>query len=123
MTTSRYYTSIETTQTTRVRVEKGMVLTELGGWVLIDKDENENGRITMAIMKEWTIEDNLKQGYLNRAEATRHDEMLDGQKYADTATPPRYTNWNGRDRLPLEEDKEKAMNTDRHQWSSNNTTH
>jgi hypothetical protein len=49
-TNSRYTTTIETTQTTKVRVEKGMILTELGGWVLIDKHENENSRISMAIL-------------------------------------------------------------------------
>ena len=50
-TTSRYWTDIETTLQTGVRVERGMILTELGGWVLIDKHENENARISMNILE------------------------------------------------------------------------
>ena len=31
-----------------------MILTELGGWVLIDKHENENSKISMTIMEHVT---------------------------------------------------------------------
>ena len=55
ITTSRYLTDIRTTLETDVRVERGMILTELGGWVLIDKHENENGRISMMILEYETF--------------------------------------------------------------------
>jgi hypothetical protein len=53
-TTSRYMTDIEPTLEKDVRVERGMILTEIGGWVLIDKHENENGRNSMMIMEHET---------------------------------------------------------------------
>jgi hypothetical protein len=91
-TTSRYVTDIDTTLETNVRVERGMILTELGGWVLIDKHENENGRNSMMIMEHETFNGNFLEGEyrtghryterINRLKDTTDDRM---QQEVDTA--------------------------------------
>ena len=43
-----------------IRVERGMILTELGGWVLIDKHENENSKVSMTIMGHVTYNSNFQ---------------------------------------------------------------
>ena len=77
ITTSRYLTDIRTTLETDVRVERGMILTELGGWVLIDKHENENGRISMMILEYETFhgEFQYEQSRTGRKYTTRLDRL------------------------------------------------
>ena len=53
-------TDIETALKKDVRVERGMILTELGGWVLIDKHENENSKVSMTIMGHVTYNSNFQ---------------------------------------------------------------
>ena len=81
-TTSRYWTDIETTLQTDVRVERGMILTELGGWVLIDKHENENARISMNILEHETYHgefpgEQARTGRKYTTDLTRLEETTD----------------------------------------------
>jgi hypothetical protein len=74
-----------------------MILRELGGWVLIDKHENENSRICMAILDARTAESDFQKG-----------EYRTGRRYREL--PPEYKNWKRQDTLPIQQETNMAMN-------------
>jgi hypothetical protein len=90
-------TDIETTLKTDVRVERGMILTELGGWVLIDKHENENSKIGMTIMEYLTMNSDFQS-----------NEYRTGQKY--TTLSATYKEWKTTDTLLIQQKADKALN-------------
>jgi hypothetical protein len=76
-----------------------MILTQLGEWVglLIDKHENENSRVCMAIMDAWTADSDFQNG-----------EYRTGRRYIEL--PPEYKNWKTQDTLPIQQEADKALN-------------
>jgi hypothetical protein len=72
-----------------------MILTELGGWVLIDKHENENSKISMTIMEHVTYNSDFQ-----------HKEYRTGHKYTTIPEQLKETT----DARLMQQEVDKAMN-------------